>query len=146
MGESLLSGRTMASTILRVRDVAASVEWYRDKLGLEPLHVGADGSHPIAAYIIGGMVVSMWQLPDGQERRREDSDTNSYVVAVVNGNVKRLHQEFQARGIEVAEYRESADNRFFWFYDPDHNRFEVAQPRTEAMEAAREAAERAVSS
>jgi catechol 2,3-dioxygenase-like lactoylglutathione lyase family enzyme len=55
---------SMVSTIVRVRDVAASVAWYREKLGLEPIHVGADGpEHPIAVYTIAGAVVSLWQLP-----------------------------------------------------------------------------------
>jgi catechol 2,3-dioxygenase-like lactoylglutathione lyase family enzyme len=60
---------SMVSTVLRVRDVAASVAWYREKLGLEPIHVGADGpEHPIAVYTIAGSVVSLWQLPPGQAR------------------------------------------------------------------------------
>ena len=53
----------MVSTVLRVRDVGASVRWYRGKLGLEPIHVGADGDHPLAVYRIAGSVVSLWQLP-----------------------------------------------------------------------------------
>lgn len=50
---------SMVTTIMRVRDVAASVSWYREKLELEPVHVGADGpEHPIAVYTISGAVVS----------------------------------------------------------------------------------------
>jgi catechol 2,3-dioxygenase-like lactoylglutathione lyase family enzyme len=143
--ESVLSGVTMASTIIRVRDVAASVEWFRDKLGLEPLHVGADGEHKIAAYVLGGMVVSLWQLPHDERRRREDADRNSYVVLVVDDDPAQLHAELQQRGVEVGEYRESENNSFFWFYDRDDNRFEVARPRTAAGRAAREDAEKAIS-
>src|SRR5438874_9858589 len=84
---------TMAATIVRVRDVAASVSWYRDKLGLEPLHVGSDGpEHPIAAYSIAGSVVSLWQLPEGEERARDENDRNSYVVAVVDDDLEGLRE------------------------------------------------------
>ena len=75
---------SMVSTVVRVRDVAASVAWYREKLGLEPIHVGADGpEHPIAVYTIAGSVVSLWQLPANQARVRADNDRNSYVVVVI---------------------------------------------------------------
>ena len=40
---SVFDGASMGALIIRVSDVAASVEWYREKLGLEPLRVGADG-------------------------------------------------------------------------------------------------------
>ena len=43
MTGSIFDGASMAVTVLRARNVDASVVWYRDKLGLEPLHVGADG-------------------------------------------------------------------------------------------------------
>ena len=71
---------SMAATIVRVRDVAASVRWYRDKLGLEPIYVGDDGSdHPVAAYSIAGVVVSLWQLPAGHSGcRRTRSATATW--------------------------------------------------------------------
>ena len=72
MTGGIFDDASMVSTILRVRDVAASVAWYREKLGLEPIHVGADGpEHPIAVYTIAGSVVSLWQLPAGQARVRK---------------------------------------------------------------------------
>ncbi len=118
----------MVSTVLRVRDVAASVAWYREKLGLEPIHVGADGDHPIAVYRIAGSVVSMWQLPDGRARVHDDNDRNTYVVIVMNEDLAPLRQTLLDRGVDVDEIRRSADNEFVWFYDPDGNRFELSRP------------------
>ncbi len=47
-------------TIARVRDVAASMSWYREKLGREPIHVGSDApAHPTAFYAIAASVVSL---------------------------------------------------------------------------------------
>jgi catechol 2,3-dioxygenase-like lactoylglutathione lyase family enzyme len=125
----IFDGALMVSTILRVRDVDASVRWYREKLGLEPVHVGADGQeHPIAVYTIAGSVVTLWQLPAGQERTREDNDRNTYVVAVLNGALECARDELVARGVDVGDIRRSANNEFLWFHDLDGNRFELSRP------------------
>jgi catechol 2,3-dioxygenase-like lactoylglutathione lyase family enzyme len=125
----ILDGALMVSTILRVRDVDASVRWYREKLGLEPVHLGADGQeHPIAVYTIAGSVVTLWQLPAGQDRTREDNDRNTYVVAVLDGALESARDELIARGVDVGEIRRSANNEFLWFNDLDGNRFELSRP------------------
>jgi catechol 2,3-dioxygenase-like lactoylglutathione lyase family enzyme len=134
----------MMATIIRVHDVAASVEWYRDKLDLHPLYVGSDGpEHPIAAFAIAGSVISLWQLPPGPRRPRDHTDLSTYVVAVVTGDLEAQRRALEARGVEVGELRRSANNEFFWFYDPDGNRFELSRPLTdEYREAAAEAVRR----
>jgi catechol 2,3-dioxygenase-like lactoylglutathione lyase family enzyme len=120
---------SMAATVVRVRDVAASVRWYREKLGLEPIHVGADGpDHPIATYGIAGSVVTLWQLPAGQARGAEDNDRNTYVVVVITDDLESARQALIANGVEVGEVRRSANNEFVWFHDPDGNRFELSRP------------------
>jgi catechol 2,3-dioxygenase-like lactoylglutathione lyase family enzyme len=120
---------SMVSTIVRVRDVAASVAWYREKLGLEPIHVGADGpENPIAVYTIAGAVVSLWQLPAHQVRVREENDRNSYVVVVLNGDLEAARRDLIDRGVDVGEVRRSANNEFVWFHDLDGNRFELSRP------------------
>ena len=121
----------MAATIVRVRDVAASVRWYREKLGLEPIHVGADGpDHPIATYAIAGSIVTLWQLPAGQMRTAEDNDRNTYVVAVMKGDLEPARQALVANGVDAGEIRRSANNEFLWFHDLDGNRFELSRPLT----------------
>jgi catechol 2,3-dioxygenase-like lactoylglutathione lyase family enzyme len=132
----------MVSTVLRVRDVAASVAWYREKLGLEPIHVGADGpEHPIAVYTIAGSVVSLWQLPPGQVRVVDENDRNTYVVIVMTGELEPSRHALQSRGVDVGEIRRSANNEFLWFHDLDGNRFELSRPlsgRTESAVVAHE--------
>jgi catechol 2,3-dioxygenase-like lactoylglutathione lyase family enzyme len=125
----LFDDASMVSTVVRVRDVAASVAWYREKLGLEPIHVGADGpEHPIAVYTIAGAVVSLWQLPPNQARVREDNDRNSYVVVVMNGDLELARLALIDRGVDVGEVRRSANNEFVWFHDLDGNRYELSRP------------------
>jgi catechol 2,3-dioxygenase-like lactoylglutathione lyase family enzyme len=125
----VFDGASMVSTVLRVRDVAASVAWYREKLGLDPVHVGADGAdHPIAVFEIAGSTVSMWQLPAGRTRVLLDNDSNTYVVVVMNIDLETVRQTLLERGVEVGEVQRSANNEFLWFHDPDDNRIEVSRP------------------
>ncbi|MGV0792826.1 VOC family protein [Mycolicibacterium sp. XJ1819] len=119
----------MVSTVLRVADVGLSVAWYREKLGLEPLHVGSDGpDHPVAVYVIAGAVVSLWQLPANQTRNTEENDRNSYVVIVMDGDLDPIRRTLLSRGVDVTEIRRSANNEFLWFNDLDANRFELSRP------------------
>jgi catechol 2,3-dioxygenase-like lactoylglutathione lyase family enzyme len=95
---------TMAATVLRVRNVEKSVEWYRDKLGLEPIHVGDDGpEHPIASFVIAGAVIALWQLATDEIPVAED--TGSYVVAVMNTDLEQLRQRLIERDVEVGDIR-----------------------------------------
>jgi catechol 2,3-dioxygenase-like lactoylglutathione lyase family enzyme len=125
----IFDNASMVTMILRVRDVAASTAWYREKLGMEPIYVGSDGpDHPIAAYAIAGGVVSLWQLPPGQSRVRRHNDRNSYVCAVTTGDLEAVRRTLVERGVDVGEIRRSANNEFVWFHDLDGNRFELSRP------------------
>jgi hypothetical protein len=93
------------------------------------VHVGADGSdHPFAVYTIAGSVVSLWQLPAGRARSRDDNDRNSYVVVVMNGELESPRQALIENGVDVGEICRSANNEFLWFHDRDGNRFELSRP------------------
>jgi catechol 2,3-dioxygenase-like lactoylglutathione lyase family enzyme len=129
MTASIFDHASMVSTVVRVRDVAASVAWYREKLGLEPIHTGNDGpDHPIAVYTIAGSVIALWQLPATQAREREDNDRNSYVVVVMNGDLETARRVLVDRGVDVGEVRRSANHEFVWLHDLDGNRFELSRP------------------
>jgi len=133
----LLDDVEMATVVLRVADLERSVEWYREKLGLAPLHRGADGNTPpYAVYAVSGVIVTVWQLWEGQDRANENNDRNSYVILVYGGDIVALHQRLVAADVKTDAMRDSANNRFFWFYDPDNNRWEVSQPTTDEQRAA----------
>jgi len=129
MVSGIFDDASVIATVVRVRNVAASVRWYREKLGLEPIHVGADGpDHPIATYAIAGSVVTLWQLPSGQARVAADNDRNTYVVVVIKDDLEPARQALIEKGVEVGEVRRSANNEFVWLHDPDGNRFELSRP------------------
>ena len=120
----------MAATVLRVRSVEHSVDWYRDKLGLEPLHVGEDGpDHPIASFTIAGAVVALWQLAPGETVDADEASTGTYIVAVMSDALEPFRERLLQCGVHVGDISYSANNEFFWFYDPDGNRFELSRPR-----------------
>jgi hypothetical protein len=110
-----------------VRSVEGSFAWCRDKLGLEPLHVGDDGpKHPIASFVIAGAVIALWQLAPDETSVAHHA--GSYVVAVMNTDLRQLRQRLIDRGVEVGELGRSANNEFVGFYDLDGNRFELSRP------------------
>ena len=88
MTGSIFDDASMVSTVVRVRDVAASV---------------TDGpEHPIAVYTIAGAVISLWQPPANQSRVREDNDRNTYVVVVMSGDLEPARRALIDRGVDVA--------------------------------------------
>ncbi len=134
-GGSIFDDATMGVTILRVRDVATSVEWYRDHLGVEPLHVGADGpEHPIATYQVGGIFFTLWQLPAGTERN-DVADSTTYATFLLphETNLESRRRRLAVTGVRVDRVvRTSENNRLFQFSDLDGNRWELAQPTSAA--------------
>lgn len=123
----------MVATVMRLRDVGASVRWYREKLGLAPIHVGADGpDHPFASFVIAGSVMSLWQLPAGEPAPVKDVDTTTYLAIVLSVDLEPVRRALVDRGITVSEIRRSAHNEFVWFEDPDGNRFELSRKSTSA--------------
>lgn len=117
--------------IIRVRDVAASVDWFRDKLGLEATHVGHDGPDAIAVFELAGSSFSLWQLRP-QSSTQTGGARSTYLAFVVTDGIESVHDDLRTRGVPVDELRGSKQYRFFWLFDPDGNRYEISQPLTKA--------------
>ena len=131
MGARVFEQAEMMATVIRVHDVVVRRSRFARCFDLRAVarRVGRP-DHPIAAFEIAGSVISLWQLPPGARRPAADADHNTYVVAVVNGDLEAQRRALESRGVEVGELRRSANNEFFWFYDPDGNRFELSRPLT----------------
>lgn len=124
---AILDEATSGEPILRVADVGRTVSWFREVLGVEPLIVAADGDHPFAAFAIAGLTLAVWQLPAGVVRSHDENDRNTYLV-FLHPDPSRVHSALKAAGADVGPLRESAHHAFFWFHDPDGNRFEISSP------------------
>lgn len=120
----------MVAPVLRVRDLKASIAWYRGRLGLTPGYVSPDdATEPLATFDLGGPLV-LWQLPAGVGRDRAHNDRNSHIVVVVDGPLEAVRDRLVAHGVEATEIRTGSDNVYFDLYDPDANRFEISRPLT----------------
>jgi uncharacterized glyoxalase superfamily protein PhnB len=119
----VFDGVSAGSVIVRVADVDAAVDWYRANFDIEPLYVGADGEHRIAAYHLGNLVVSLWQLP--ADAGRPDADIATYPVFVTD-DLDGAHDALLANGLTTTGIRQSATTRFFQVNDLDGNRWEFA--------------------
>lgn len=116
---------TMGTVILRVASVDAAVEWYRTNFSIEPLRVGTDGEHRIASYSLGGLVVSLWQLPAGCTDR-PNLDVCPYPVFVTK-DIVTAHDALLSKGLKTTGIRSSAVARFFQTEDLDGNRWEFSE-------------------
>lgn len=131
-------------TVLYVSDVARSVEFYRDKLGMEvtkwPESPGAFMSfgrqhHDIALFKVRG------------EPTRGTLGL-SHVAFVIEGGteeLKELHDELESRGVEILQKIDYGYTRSFYLSDPDGNRIELYCELLEPVAAKRYLASRSSS-
>jgi glyoxylase I family protein len=108
-------------------DPAATSDWYRDHLGLEP-----ESDHPSAVVRWSGGETTIW----GPFPERTDYFGDSGQDFMVNYRVDDLAgmlQQLRAAGVEVAPEEEHSEyGSFGWAVDCDGRRFELWQPPTGA--------------
>lgn len=111
----------MASLVVRVRRLECAAEWYRETFGAT-VEVSADGRHPIATMTLGGTVISLWQLMEG-ERPPCGSVSDPYIVVVVQRDIDEVRDELIRRGVDVTPLSEKSHlTRFFRMRDPRRQR------------------------
>jgi uncharacterized glyoxalase superfamily protein PhnB len=120
----VFDGVSTGSVIVRVTDIDKAVDWYRSNFDIEPLYVGADGEHRIAGYQLGGLIVSLWQLP-ADATERPDADVATYPVFVTD-DIDAAHDALLMKGLTTTGIRQSETTRFFQVDDMDGNRWEFA--------------------
>jgi catechol 2,3-dioxygenase-like lactoylglutathione lyase family enzyme len=115
-----------AGPIVRVRNVDASRAWWQEVLDAEVSEPAGRGERRWATLTLGPSIVTLWQLPDGVERDRSHNDRNSYVVLNTEADIHDLRTTLIERGVESGRMQETSMLYFFWFHDPDGNRYEVS--------------------
>src|SRR5262249_20772999 len=113
--------------IVRVRNVDASRAWWQGTLGVEVGEPAGRGERRWATFSLGPCLVTLWQLPDGVERDRTQNDRNSYVVVNTDADIHELRASLIEREVETGRMQETSLMYFFWFHDPDGNRYEVSR-------------------
>lgn len=124
---SVLGNLSMMATSLYVKDMAASVDWYRDVMGLEPVFEGSD-AHPYATYQVGSALFvleptdALWQ---GKGMVGSGACTLNLVTDRAPADVLA---DLRAKGADCSDIVDSPGFSSFLVTDPDGNRFYVTQP------------------
>ncbi|HLG01710.1 MAG TPA: VOC family protein [Acidimicrobiia bacterium] len=113
-----------ASVILRCRDLGTTVPWYRECLGWAPVSSGSEGGDHHVTFSVGGLLISLWELPVGVEPAQAGI-RGAYVAMYVHENLERLRDRLTERGVAARAIIDAGDFRSFRFSDPDGNVFEV---------------------
>jgi catechol 2,3-dioxygenase-like lactoylglutathione lyase family enzyme len=120
---------SLAAPSLYVADVDAAVEWYRDKLGLEPVARGKD-AHPYVSYHLGGIFFALEPLEAAL-----DADGLGRGSTTINLLTERdpaeVHAKLTKRGVKCTRLVESPHYSSFLIRDLDGNRFYVSRPTTD---------------
>jgi len=130
----------MAATTLYVASLDTAIDWYREKLGLEPAMAGTDALRH-AAYLFGSAIVVLEPIEAALEATAPGAESTTINVIVENDPIL-VRDELLARGVVCGPLVESPGYLSFLMRDLDGNRFYVTRPRSsEAQASVRRATE-----
>ena len=111
----------ISAVALAVRDMSRSVDFYRDKVGLELLYGG--GSESFSSFRVGGGYLNLILAPDGGW-----SWWGRLILHV--DDVDALYQRLLAGGLTPSTAPEDAPwgERYFHVNDPDSHELSFARP------------------
>lgn len=116
----------VAATTLYVSDLDASLAWYDEVLGLQPMNVASDGDR-YAAFLIGGGIVVLEPRSAAIEPAPPGAESTT-INLVVDKDAEEVRASLLERGVVCSTVVESPNFRSFLVRDLDGNRFYVAQP------------------
>ena len=113
--------------VLRVRDIAESVAWYRDVLGFEEDFVWGDPPEHARVHAIDHTTRVAIQLSLGLSER-PDPNNSGWIMIHVGEGIDRLYEQYRERGVEIARELDSRPwgMRDFDILDIDGNRIRFA--------------------
>jgi hypothetical protein len=115
----------MDSIVLRVRDCAAAVDWYRTRLGLRVLY--DDATKGVAVLAVGvDDTVTLWQIGPDETMALTDPSRPFPVFEAIDAAAERM--QLVARGVRTSNLRAISHNlRCFSFWDLDGNRLDACE-------------------
>jgi catechol 2,3-dioxygenase-like lactoylglutathione lyase family enzyme len=113
----------VGGVFFRVEDQTATLEWYREHLGIEP-----EPDFPCATLRSSGGETLVWAPFPRDTAYFGDSDQELMVNYRVD-DLEGMLDQLRAAGVWVDDEREHAPNGSFgWAVDADGRRFELWQP------------------
>ncbi|HLX87582.1 MAG TPA: VOC family protein, partial [Acidimicrobiales bacterium] len=116
----------LIATTLYVGDLDASIDWYRDVLGLEAAMVGKDGDR-YASYVLGSAIVVLEPLRAALEPQAPGAESTTLNV-IVDRDPFEVRTDLLGRGVPCSEVVTSPGFVSFLMRDPDGNRFYITRP------------------
>ena len=139
-GAGPLGAVSMAATTMYVSDIDKAIDWYRDKLGLEPAMVGTD-KHRHAAYVLGGAFIVLEPIEAALEAAGPGAESTT-VNLIVEDDPAVIRDALMARGVVCGRLLESPGFVSFLMRDLNRNRFYITRPHSsQAQESVRRAIE-----
>jgi predicted enzyme related to lactoylglutathione lyase len=119
---SLLKANTLSHFAVRVRDVAASTQWYEEIFGFEVfMDQRNDPNMPRTFGMLGGVAVELYRAPDVAEV------SGSAVISFSVDDIEAAHVALRSKGLGSEKPMAFGDARLVLFKDPDGNVLEVIQ-------------------
>ncbi len=116
--------RKVDTVILRVADLNAAREWYREKLGVRE-HFRHQKENLVVLNVGGDTSLTLWQLKPGEEPA-STTGSGAYPI-LMSDDVRKAHRMLSERGVKVEPVQSGGSTLWFAFYDLDGNRIEVCE-------------------
>ena len=110
--------------VLNVKDVAASVEFYTDVLGMEVMRLRGDN----AAFLSFGAQhhdIALFKAPEGAEMGQLGLNHIAFQIDGGETELRQLYGRIVQRGTKVDFTTDHGMTRSVYFFDPDGNRLEI---------------------
>jgi catechol 2,3-dioxygenase-like lactoylglutathione lyase family enzyme len=120
---------SLAAITYYVSDLDAAVAWYGEKLGLEPMGLGADAER-YASFLVGGSILVLEPRSAALEAADPGSESTT-INLLVDRDPRQVRDALLQRGIRCSEVVDSPHYCSFLVRDLDGNRFYVSRPATE---------------
>ncbi len=125
MSSSALFSR-IDTVIVRVSNLKQSKTWFQEILGLPVMHED-DRENLAVLGLESGCSLTLWQIKDGEQVEERGKAQRSYPIFYSN-DIQRIYQELKNHHVSTTPLQgEEGDVRWFQFFDPDGNTFEVCQ-------------------
>ena len=127
----VLNVKTFSHTAVRVSNVEASLDFYRDTIGLEILKdITLEGGFGRAVVCVfpGGVGVEFIELNGGDGKPQAvDGSVDTAMMALSVADIDQAYQLLKDKGYSISQPFDAAGIKLMMLQDPDGRNVEIAQ-------------------